>query len=362
MSRKNTPPPDDPTDPLFTPANTTREPGDDSEELLPKRAIAVRPEVEIAPNTFVGASTTAKKADALGAVEEYGRESSAVAAQIRAQVQGRIVQAIQRPRSIEDVRTRILIDCKRPNFARTAIYKKPVGRDQILGLSIRFAETAIRHMGNIATETITIYEDSEKRVVRIAVVDLESNTSHSRDITLLKVIERSTLKDGQQALGQRLNSQGRVVYLVTATEDEILTKEAAARSKVLRNEGLRLVPGDILDEAFQLCKATSRDTAAKDPDKAWKDVADGYVELGIKPADLSEYLGCDLAAASPAQVEELRLWYVAIRDGDTTWSAILSAKLTDIDPDGAPALADTSRLAALKADAVAKAAARKGKP
>ena len=362
------PPPSDPSDPLFTDENTTkaapREPGDDQDELLPQKQLAKRPDVESAPGVFVGterAITT--KTNALGMEAAATRESAAVATQIATTVQARIVQAINRPRSIEDVRTRILLDCKRPAFAKAALYSLPPRGDgkRIEGLSIRFAEAAIRHMTNIATETITLYEDSEKRIVRVSVVDLESNTSHSRDITLLKTVERKFLKEGQEPLGKRMNSSGQPVFIVEATDEEVLTKEANQRSKILRNEGLRLVPADILDEAKAQCRLAAKLDDASDPATAWKKLADGYVELGIKPADLSEYLGCDLAGASPAQIEELRLWYISIREGDTTWSSVLSAKIAELrgSDDEEEQATSTSKFAKIKADAIAKAAARK---
>jgi hypothetical protein len=365
-----TPPPDDPSDPLFGPApkigklsgaarppRSSREPGDDEDEVpeTPRETprfvdVAI---VKATPESPHDTVTTNEKTGSLargplGDVAEYGRESVAVAAQVKAMMQGRIVQALQRPRSVEDARVSILRECKRTAFAKAAIYKKPVGGNTIEGLSIRFAETALRLWGNVASESIGLFDDDTKKTVRILVVDLETNTWHARDVTILKRIERKQLRRGQTALGQRVNSYGDVVFDVEATEDEMATKEANVRSKVLRNEGLRLIPADILDEARLLCKATLRAEVNADPDAARKSVADAFAELGVRPSDLAQFLGCEIAQASPSQIADLRTWYTSVRDGDTTWQEILAARVNDLSPDSdeAPGPSAVARLKA----------------
>ena len=62
--------------------------------------------------------------------------SAALEAQVRAQVQARYTLAISKPRDLDQVRQRILKECRRPGFAEVAMYSKPVGRSKIEGLSI----------------------------------------------------------------------------------------------------------------------------------------------------------------------------------------------------------------------------------
>ena len=52
-----------------------------------------------------------------------------------------------------------------------------------------------------------------------------------------------------------MNSYGDTVYLVEATEDDLLTKQAAHVSKVIRTAALRLLPSDILEEAMEQLKS-----------------------------------------------------------------------------------------------------------
>src|SRR5690606_30613711 len=102
-----------------------------------------------------------------------------------------------------------------------ARYHKPIGQG-IEGPSIRFAEAAIRCMTNILVEQAVTYDDATRRVVRVTVTDLESNTAYWRDVTIPKTIERSKAEAGRVIYSQRANSRGAITYTVSATDDEIL--------------------------------------------------------------------------------------------------------------------------------------------
>src|SRR5690242_15706526 len=86
---------------------------------------------------------------------------TAAAAQAKALVEARYTVAIRFPRNEDEVRQKLLKECRRPSFAAVAIYRKPIGQG-IEGPSIRFAETAMRLMKNITVETMTVYDDREK--------------------------------------------------------------------------------------------------------------------------------------------------------------------------------------------------------
>lgn len=271
--------------------------------------------------------------------------SSALAAQASAAVQARFVMAMQRPRDMDATRVKILGACRRPLFADNAIYFKPVGKKQnretgdweeafVEGLNIRFAEEAIRNLGNAMTETITIYDDPRKRIVRVAATDLETNTVHYKDIMIEKTIERRQLKKGQQAIGQRVNSYGDPVFIVEATEDDLLTKQGAAVAKAMRDKILMLIPSDIQEEARQVIKKVQADKDAKDPDAARKILIDTFADVGIMPPQLVEYVGHELTALTPAELQRLRKIYSAIKEGEATWSEIVEQR-RDVDKEKA---------------------------
>ncbi len=250
--------------------------------------------------------------------------SVAVAAQARASVEARYKMALHRPRDFDEVRSRLLRECKRPGFAAKAIYHKPIGKG-VEGPSIRFAEAAIRLMGNILVEAPTVYDDREKRIVRVIATDLETNATYQSDVVLEKTVERNDA-NGRIVIAERMNSRGKKAYLVLATEDELLNKVNALLSKAVRTNGLRLVPADLVEEGQAACRATMKDQDAKDPDAAKKRIADAFGELNVSPADLKEYLGHELGTVSPKELEMLRALYAAISDGETTWQAAMEHK------------------------------------
>jgi hypothetical protein len=255
--------------------------------------------------------------------------STAVAAQAKALVEARYIMAIRRPRDMDVVRERMLKECCRPSFAAVARYVKPVGQDRAKwpsGPSIRFAEAAVRNMGNVTVETMTVYDDREKRIVRVMVTDLEANVPYSQDITIAKTIERRKKKDGDVVISTRTNSYGDTVYILEATDDDIINKQQALISKAIRTQGLRLIPGDIIDECMDQVLVTQRNTDAEDPDAAKRKLFDAFSTLGVRAEQLKEYLGHDAASLAPKELADLRALYAAIRDGEATWREVMDAK------------------------------------
>jgi len=259
-----------------------------------------------------------------GAIAETA--SVAVAAQARASVEARYLVAMKNPRSWDTVRVQLLQSCRRPGFAAGARYSKPVGGKSVVGPSIRFAEEALRAMGNCFVETMVVFDDDENRIVRVTTTDLESNLSYPQDLIVAKTVERSKVREGQEVVGRRLNTKGQPVYIVRATEDDLLVKQAAMVSKAIRTGALRLLPSDILEEAMEVVPMTLLNEDAKDPASARKRVCDAFFTLGVEPTDLEEYLGHRLDASTPAETSLLRTIYQALKDGETTWPEVMETK------------------------------------
>src|SRR5205809_3863734 len=89
------------------------------------------------------------------------RQQTALAARATAEVNARYIMALQRPRSWDDVRVRLLAECRRPGFARVARYLKPIGKG-VAGPSIRFAEACLRYCGNASASATVTFEDRTK--------------------------------------------------------------------------------------------------------------------------------------------------------------------------------------------------------
>lgn len=252
--------------------------------------------------------------------------TAATAAMARAQVEARFLIARANPRSDLEVRSRLLRACERPRFAEVAIYRKPVSKG-IEGPSIRLAEEVARCMGNIMTDVITTYEDHEKRILQVSATDLENNLTHPCTVVVTKTVERSKADKGQTVRRTRINSKGEPVYEVDATDDEILNKVNALVSKALRTVILRLVPGDILEDAIDAAYATRRKQTKDDPHGQLKRLCDAFeVQFRLPVGQLAIYLGHPVDASTVDEIEDLRTVYTTLKDGEATWAEVLAHK------------------------------------
>jgi hypothetical protein len=270
-------------------------------------------------------SSNLVKRDGLGSEIERRNEtaSAAVAARATAAIQARYVMAFQRPRNMDQVRLDVMSECDRPRFAEVARYSLPRSGKAITGWTIRFVEAVVRCMKNLSPEVTTLYDDPSKRIVRCSVVDLESNVEWAQEITIEKTVERRELKEGQIPLGQRRNSYGDIVYVVPTTDDDFRQKEGAAVSKTLRTLGLRLIPGDILDEAEKRVLLTMKREGAADPAAARKRLVDAFAGIGVRPDQLVEYLGGrPLDGITDDERIELQGVFAAMKEGER-WADLI---------------------------------------
>jgi hypothetical protein len=261
---------------------------------------------------------------------------TAAAAAAKAEVEARIIAARRWPRDEDQFREDILKDCRRPGFAEIALFRKPVGRKKnvegkweeafAIDFSIRFMEGALQKYGNVYITARISYEDSDRALLTVQVVDVQRNVGYSTDAMLDKLVERREVKSGRKTRGMRENSYGDLVYLVEATKDEFRNVIGAERSKLIRDNGKRLLPRDILDECRALIEATIANENAKDPDSAKKKILDKFAALGISASMMKDYLGRPLETLTPKDLNDLAPLYSGLRDGDFTWVDVMRAK------------------------------------
>lgn len=258
--------------------------------------------------------------------------ATVLAAKAKAEVEARFIVAMKRPRDWDVVRSKLLKACERPGFAGSATekvfgaawYRKPIG-EGIEGFSVRFAEEALRAMGNLDARSSVVWEDELKRLVSVEVLDLETNNSIPVMIVIEKTIERKYLKKGEVAISMRENSNGDITYLRKATEDEVMQKQNSAVSKAIRNGILRLLPGDIQAECRNRILEIRSGDAAKDPEGAKRKIIDAFGGLGVSPNQLKKYLDHEISACSPHEITVLRELYDEIKKGNTTWHEVMSS-------------------------------------
>lgn len=288
--------------------------------------------------------------------------SSAVAAREQAALQARYIMAMRQPRDIERFRSRILQDCQRYTFAEVAKYCRPVGGGKNAeGPSIRFAEAALRAYGNASAEVSTVFDNDKLRILRVVVVDYETNTGYATDIPVAKAVEKRGERDGKPPKGrtvisQRTNSYGDQTYLIEATEDELLVRQAALVSKAIRTQALRILPGDIVEEAMgQVERTLEAGPRNVDPKAAMRAMIDAFGTIGVTVDDLRQWSGGrELAALSPRELSTLRKAYSGIKEGMATWADFMESK----DPSGTADDAEkikADKLAALRGTTVTQA-------
>lgn len=264
-----------------------------------------------------------------GAVEQSRSPETAVtaaAAQARAAVEAMYVMALKQPRDLMAVRDRLLTECRRKGFAESATYRLPRGGKTIEGPSIRFAEAAARALHNIHVRTSITYEDDERRVGEVTVIDLEANLPLSAGFTLDKTVERRNIKAGDVVVSERVNSTGQTVFRIVANEADILMKQESLVARLRRNLILQLLPGDLRDEAMEACAQTMAAGDGADPKATAKKIADYFGALGVSVAALRDYLGHALDQVTPDEAKDLRGVYSAIKDGQTSWAEVMEAK------------------------------------
>ena len=261
-----------------------------------------------------------------------------------ARIQSAYQVAMARPRQIEVVRQEVLRECQRPSFctpdetkngSSLAIYRVPRGsvkqadgtwvNNNIEGPTIRFAEMLLRSWRYLSIEVNPMGEDDKQRMLQVICTDYQSCNFTSEIVAVPKTVERKKTKAGDEIVSQRTNTYGDPVYLVKATDDELAMRTNALISKARRNLILQAVPGWLIEEGVEMVRTTARTKDAQDPDAARRKLFDAYATVGVTATQLTEYLG-HANQLSPTELEDLRGYYSGIKDGFTTWSAVVASK------------------------------------
>ena len=198
-------------------------------------------------------------------------------------------------------------------------------QNNIQGPTIRFAEMLLREWKYLSIEVNPMGEDDKQKLLQVLCTDYQSCNFTSEIVAVPKTVERKKLRDSDVAISQRTNTYGDTVYTVQATDDELAMRTNALVSKARRNLILQAVPGWVIEEAIERVRETARAKDAQDPDAAKRKLYDAFATVGVSAAQLSEYLGHD-KPLTPAELEDLRGFYSGIREGFTTWAAVIAAK------------------------------------
>jgi hypothetical protein len=257
-----------------------------------------------------------------------------LAARASAEVQARALIAMNRPRSDDAFRERILAACKRTRFADAAMYEKKIGGKAITGLSIRFAEECVRHYKNLDVSAILVSEDDDRRVFDVAAIDLETNSGYRTPVVVTKTVERKNTS-GAEVIRYRKNSSGETIGIIRADDDALLVKQNALLAKAQREVVLKHIPSDVKEEAIDAIEALLKSKVEADPEGEKKKILDGFYSVGVTARQVEEFVGHPLTTVNPAEIFVLRRIWRGLADGESTWADVMAAK-------GKPAEAPTT--------------------
>lgn len=263
--------------------------------------------------------------DSIGSqMTELEAVPAAAIASAQREVESSVVLAKRFPRNLDVSYQSIVRACKRPTFADRAQYRFPRGKKQdssgnwvqnyVQGPSVYLARELAKAWGNIRFGIRILQDDDDTRTVEGWAWDLESNLHNSTPSTFRKLQQRKVGK----------GPEAKTEWVVPDERDlrELTNKHG---SICVRNALLALIPADVVEDCMRIAASTLEANAKADPDAQRKAVLIAFGELNVTAEALEELIGCPVVRASPAQIVELKGFYQAIRDGQTTIDQLLAA-------------------------------------
>lgn len=176
------------------------------------------------------------------------------------------------------------------------------GKQNVTGLSVKCARTAVRHYRNVAVfpavREIVAPNDNGEYVpaweMTVAVVDLENNVIETTNVVTHKPQRKNGEKD--MAYTQRLYRQ-----------------QLAFLGRVERNAIMKILPGEWVAQIRATIKAKSQ---LKPLSERVKETVAGCEALGVTKRDLERITGCKADTWSEVQWADIRGRLTAVREGE----------------------------------------------
>lgn len=226
------------------------------------------------------------------------------------EVQAAMVIAKKFPRDEFSAIERIKRSCQRYSLASQAIYSYPRGKDEngkkqiVSGPSIRLAEVIAQQWGNIDCGVIELeknagsddgYGSSEMMAY---CWDLETNT---RVCKIFSVDHKRDTRYGTKNL-----TDSRDVYETTANFG----------SRRMRACILSVIPGDVVEEALNVCKKTIAQNDQRSFQDRMNDMLKTFKkEFSVTKEQIEKYSGLNLAEFGNDEIIDLQGVYKSLKDG-----------------------------------------------
>jgi hypothetical protein len=231
---------------------------------------------------------SASQVTAAGAVEVESQRAVA-------EVQAQILVAKRFPRDQAAAWNAIMAACRRPGLAEDSEYRFKRGGEAVVGPTIRLAEEMARCWGNIQFGVRELSRRDGVSEMEVFAWDTETN---NRSVQTFQVKHLRDTKHG----AVRVSSE-RDIYEITANMG----------ARRLRARILSVLPADLVDAAVNMCAVTRQKNLPPLPQAIEACVA-AFGKIGVPKSAIEKRLGKPAEAMSPAEVDELRGIFAALRD------------------------------------------------
>lgn len=266
----------------------------------------------IPPNALANPLVPARLGQGMGAAANTDQ------ARAIAEVQSMLVIAQQFPRNEINARDKILMACARKGLAAKSTYIYNKGGTDVVGPSIRLAETMANHWRNIVSGWRELSREGDMSDIEAFAFDTESNV---RWAISFKV---KHWRDGKKGTEGKKLTQERDIY-------EICANMASRR---IRACILKIIPPDIIDDALEQCKATLEKSVDVRPEHI-KRLVDAFMAYGITKEMIEDRLQRHLTSIAPQQVIQLGNIFTSLEDGmsqPSDWFDMTKAAKNVADP------------------------------
>jgi len=203
------------------------------------------------------------------------------------------------PRSTESFLAAVERDtCTNLQIAMACSYMLRRGKTEIVGPSVRFAESMLRAWGNVRVSTGVVDDSGDHVVVKARFWDLESNMAFEEEVA-----RRLTDKDGRRY-----------------ADDVVISTKNAAQAIGFRNVVLAGIPEGLWRPIWEKANRFVEDQARIDTEfeAKRKKVVSWFRRQGATQQELVEYLGTDPEQASREDFLRLERLGAAIHQGTQT--------------------------------------------
>lgn len=230
--------------------------------------------------------------------------------QVKAEIEAMIVMARHFPRNVDQAIVNINKLCSRPRFADGAFYQFPRGGTSVEGPSVNLARGIAAEWGNIKYGKRVIRDDGEEVTIEAFAWDMERNSYVTDQASFKSLVQR------------KIQGQTKWVKPDERDKRELVNKHGAISE---RNCLLKILPRDVVDQAFDLCKDTVKNRTGKDREESIRNMLVAFSQYGVEKDQLEWWLAdrrdsenAEIRSINADEMVALKGILTSVEDGNST--------------------------------------------